>query len=165
VTVPALLLSIVLGAGSLAWGYIGVGLPIQARWILVFGVVWLLAVWRRWSWFAHIGLTGYFLAAALGLWFLGFPPGWMFAGVTCGLLAWDLTAFRARQVYAASDAERRTVELRHLLRLSLLALLGFGLASLAMSLEFRLGFDWAAFVALVVALALSQIIRWFRSRA
>jgi hypothetical protein len=162
-TVIALLISIALGSGSLAYGYFGVGLPVLARRIVVFGVVWILAVWRRWRWFAYVGLTVYFLAAALGLWFLNFPAGWMFAGAIFGLLAWDLTYFRYRQMFAGSDAERRSVELRHLLRLSILAILGFGLASLAMRLQMQLSFDWIAFLTLVVALGLSQIIRWFRA--
>jgi hypothetical protein len=163
-TVAALLISIVMGTGSLAWGYLGVGLPQLARWIAVFGVVWLLAVWQRWRWFAYVGLAVFFLASALGLWFLNFPAGWMFAGAIFGILAWDLTYFRYRQNFAATDAERRGVELRHLLRLSVLAILGFGLASLAMILQVRFSFDWIAFMTIVAALALSQIIRWFRSR-
>jgi hypothetical protein len=163
-TVAALLISIVMGTGSLAWGYLGVGLPQLARWIAVFGVVWLLAVWQRWRWFAYVGLAVFFLASALGLWFLNFPAGWMFAGAIFGILAWDLTYFRYRQNFAATDAERRGVELRHLLRLSVLAILGFGLASLAMILQVRFSFHWIAFMTIVAALALSQIIRWFRSR-
>ena len=164
-TVPALLVSIVLGTTSLSWGYAEVGLPELARWIAVFGAIWLLAVWQRWRWFANLGLAVYFLAAALGLWFLNFPPGWMFGGAILALLAWDLTYFRYRQIFAASDGERRSVELRHLLRVSALAILGFGLASLAMVLQVQFTFGWMSFLAIVVALGLSQIIRWFRHRA
>jgi hypothetical protein len=140
VTLLALVLSIILGAGSLAWGYAQVGLPQLARWILAFGLVWLVAVWRRWRWFAAAGLSVYFLVAALGLWFLNFPPGWMFAGAIGGLLAWDLTDFRWRQRFAASDGERRAVERRHLFRISFVALLGFGLASLAMAVKLQFNF-------------------------
>ena len=163
-TVLALIVSIVLGTGSLAWGYVGVGLPQIARWIVIFGAVWLIAVWQRWRWFAHLGLAAFFVAAALGLWFLNFPPGWMFAGAICALLAWDLTYFRYRQIFAASDAERRSVELRHLLRLSMLALLAFGIASLAMLLQLQFSFDWITFMVLVLVLSLSQVVRWFRNR-
>ena len=164
-TVLALVASIVLGTGSLAWGYVGVGLPQLARWIVIFGAVWLAAVWQRWRWFAYVGLALDFLAAALGLWFLNFPPGWMFAGAILALLAWDLTNFRYRQTFAASDAERRPVELRHLLRLSIIAILGFALASLAMVAKLQFSFDWIALMAVVAVLGLSQIIRWFRNRS
>jgi hypothetical protein len=156
--------SIAIGGISLAWGYAQVGLPQFARWIIVFSAFWLLAAWRRWRWFAYVGITFNFLAAALGLWFLNFPPGWMFAGAICGLMAWDLTYFQYRERFAASDEERRLVELRHLQRLSALALLGFLLASVAMGLKLQFNFEWAALLVLVTALSLMQIVRWFRSR-
>lgn len=164
-TVPALTLCIVLGTTSLAWGYVGVGLPQLARWLAFFGLVWLLAVWQRWRWFAYIGLTVFFLAAALGLWFLNFPPGWMFGGAIFGLLAWDLTYFRYRQTFAASDAERTVVERRHLLRLSILAILGFWIASVAMALQLEFSFDWIVFLTIVLVLGVAQIARWFRTRS
>lgn len=163
-TLLALLTSIALGTASLVWGYVGVGLPGMARWIAFIGFAWLLAAWRRWRWFAYVGLVSYVLAAALGLWFLNFPPGWMFGGAICALLAWDLTFFQYRQVFAASEEERRSVERRHLMRISLLAILGFALASLAMTLQLQLGFDWIVLMALVIALGISQVIRWFRAR-
>ena len=163
-TTLALLVSIALGTASLVWGYIGVGLPQIARGIAVIGVFWLLAAWRHWRWFSYVGLAVYFLAAALGLWFLNFPPGWMFGGAILALFAWDLTHFQHRQIYAANDAERRAVEVRHLLRLSLLAILGFALASVAMILQFRFTFDWIAFITVIVMLGVAQILRWFRRR-
>lgn len=163
-TVTALILSIIVGAASLAWGYVEVGLPQLARWILLFGSLWLVAVWRRWRWFAYLGITFNFLAAALGLWFLNFPPGWMFAGAVCGLLAWDLTSFRYRQRFAASDDERAAVESRHLLRVAVLTLLGFGLASLAMIVKLEFNFEWAVLLAIVSAAGLIQILNWFRNR-
>lgn len=163
-TVAALIVSVLLGAGSLIWGYLGAGLPQLARWIGLLGALWIVAVWQRWRWYAYVGLGAYFLAAALGLWLLDFPPGWMFAGAIWGLVAWDLTNFRYRQRFAASEAERRSVERRHLVRLSVVAILSFGLASLAMILHLQFTFDWIVFLAIVVALGLSQIIRWFRNR-
>ena len=164
-TLIALLISIALGIGSLAWGYSQVGLPQFANWILIFGGTWLVAVWQRWRWFAYAGLIFNFLAAALGLWFLNFPPGWMFAGAIGGLLAWDLTYFQYRQRFAGSDEERRAMEKRHLFRLSYLALLGFVLANTAMALKLQFNFEWALLSALVAALGITQIIAWFRKRS
>ncbi len=163
-TLFGLLFSITMGIVSLAWGYAQVGLPQFSRWILLFGVVWLVAVWQRWRWFAYVGLTFNFLLAALGLWFLNFPPGWMFAGAIGGLLAWDLTDFRYRQRFAASDAERRAVETRHLVRVALLALLSFGLASVAMAVKLQFNFEWALLLAIIAALGIMQLVTWFRKR-
>ena len=163
-TLLALLFSIVMGVGSLAWGYMQVGLPQFARWMLFFGGAWLLSVWRRWTWFAAVGLIFNFRAAALGLWFLNFAPGWMFAGAIGGLLAWDLTYFRDRLRFVASDDERHGMEARHLVRLSALALLGFVLASAAMAVKLQFNFEWALLLALVAVLGIMQLVRWFRKR-
>ncbi len=161
-TLVALILSIVIGAGSLAWGYIQVGLPQLARWILLFEAAWIVATWQRWRWFAYVGLAFNFLAAALGLWFLNFPPGWMFAGAIAGLLAWDLTDFRYRLRFAANDSERRAVESRHIMRSTFLALVGFGLASVAMAVKLEFNFEWAVLLALISVLGLLQLVGWFR---
>ncbi len=163
-TIAVLILSILVGIGSLAWGYYQVGLLAFARWIAVFGAVWLLAVWQRWRWFSYIGLIFCFLAAALGLWILNFPPGWMFAGAIAALVAWDLTYFQYRQRFAASDEERRAVEGRHLVRVALIALVGFGLATLAMMIKLQFNFEWALLLVIIAVLGITQLVRWFRKR-
>jgi hypothetical protein len=163
-TALMLFASIILGGASLAWGYAGVALAPLSRWIMAFTVIWLVAAWRRWRWFAYVGLTFNFLSAALGLWFLNFPPGWMFAGAILGLMAWDLTDFQYRERFAASEEEKSVAETRHLQRISVLALLGFLLASVAMGLKLQFNFEWAALFVVVTALSLMQIIRWFRRR-
>jgi len=131
---------------------------------MIFGTVWLVAVWQRWRWFAYFGLISYFLAAALGLWIFNFPPGWMFAGSIGALLAWDLTYFRYRQQFVASDEERQGLETRHLVRVAAVALLGFALASVAMAVKLQFNFEWALLLAVVAALGITQIISWFRKR-
>jgi hypothetical protein len=162
VTVAALLFFILMSAGTLAWGYYQSGLAQIAEWILLFGALWLLAVWRRWRWFAYIGLVLSFLVAAFGLWFLNFPPGWMFAGAIGGLLAWDLTFFRFRLKFVGSNDERFSMERRHLIRVTYLALLGFGLASLAMAVKLEFNFDWALLLVIVAAVGFIQLVGWFR---
>ena len=162
-TLFALIFSIVVGTGSLAWGYAQVGLPQFARWIALFGVLWLVTIWQRWRWFAYVGLLFNFLAAALGLWLLNFSPGWMFAGAIGGLMAWDLTDFSYRLRFAA-EKERRGFETRHLARISILAIFGFGLASLAMLIKFQFNFDWALLLAIVAAFGIIQLVAWLRKR-
>ena len=164
-TLFALLFSIVLGIGSLAFGYHLAGFTLFARWIIYFGILWLIAVWQRWRWFAYIGIAFNLLAAALGLWLLNFSPGWMFAGVIGGVLALDLTDFRYLLRFSATDEERRAGEVRHLRRISLLALVGFGLASLAMIVKIQFSFEWALLSAIIAAFAITQLVVWFRKRS
>jgi len=162
VTLFALLFSIVFGVGSLAFGYLPVGLMQFTRWIVLFGILWLIAVWQRWRWFAYIGIVFNLLIAALGLWLLNFPPGWMFAGAIGGLLAFDLTDFRYRLRFSASDEERRGLERHHLIRITLLAILGMTLASVAMFIKLQFTFEWAIVLIVIVVLGLTQLIIWFR---
>jgi heme/copper-type cytochrome/quinol oxidase subunit 4 len=88
----------------------------------------------------------------------------MFAGAIGGLLAFDLTDFRYRLRFSASDEERRVVERRHLLRVSFLSVLGVGLASWAMWLKLQFNFDWALLLAVVAAFGIVQLVVWLRKR-
>jgi len=163
-TVLSLLFSVLLATGSLSFGYASAGLPQAARWILLFGLAWLVAIWRRWQWFAYVGLTLTLVISALGLWLLNFSPGWMFAGAIGGLLAFDLTDFRQRLRYAASDEERRTVERRHLPRLALLAIVSMALATVAMLVKVQLSFEWTIVLVVIAVFGLIQLVGWFRTR-
>ena len=153
------------GIGSLAFGYHLAGFTLFVRWIIYFGILWLIAIWQRWRWFAYIGIAFNLLAAALGLWLLNFSPGWMFAGAIGGLLAFDLTGFRYSLRFAFTDEERLIVERRHLRRISLLALVGFGLASLAMIVKIQFSLEWALLSAIIAAFAITQLVVWFRKRS
>lgn len=160
-TVVALVSSIIISVGSLAWGYVGVGFDVFARWILIFGVVWLFTQWRGWSWFSSLSLFFVILLAAFGLWF-GFTPGWMFCSAIFALFAWDMTDFRRRMRFIAADDNMRGMERRHIARVSLLSLAGLSLASVAMLVRVQFTFEWGALLVLVILLGLSQVVAWFR---
>ncbi len=161
-TLLALLFNIALGVGSLAWGYAQIGLLPFARWMIFLGAAWLLAIWRRWRWFGHAALGVLFLAAALGLWILDLPPGWMLSGAIGGVLAFDLSGCLHRLRFAASDEERRAVERRHLARTALLTLFALGVASWMMLIKSQFNREWVVFLALAGMLALFQLVPWFR---
>jgi hypothetical protein len=164
-TLFALLFSIVFGVGSLAFGYHLAGFTLFVRWITFFGALWLVAVWQRWRWFAYIGIVFDLFFAALGLWLLNFPPGWMFAGAIGGLLAFDLTLFWNRVHFMDSDDERRGFESRHLLRISLLAILAMTFASLAMVVKKQFTFEWGMVWIVILVLGFVPLIYWFRNRS
>lgn len=164
-TLFALLFSITFGVSSLAFGYHLAGFTLFVRWILFFGAAWLVAVWQRWNWFAYIGVAFNLLVAALGLWLLNFSPGWMFAGAIGGLLAFDLTFFWQRVRFIDSDVERRGLESRHLLRISLLAILATTFASLAMLVKRQFTFEWGIVWIMILVLGPILIIYWLRNRS
>jgi len=161
----ALLFSILFGVGSLAFGYLLAGFTQLAHWIILLGLLWFVAVWQRWRWFAYIGLAFNLLAAALGLWLLNFPPGWMFAGAIGGMLVFDLTYFWNKIRFIRSSEERRGLETRHLIRISLLAMLGMTLGSLAMLIKKQFSLEWGVLWIVILALGLTQLIAWFHKRS
>ncbi|MCA1900401.1 MAG: hypothetical protein LDL50_06810 [Chloroflexi bacterium] len=160
-TLAALLLSVLLSSATLAWGFAQSGFASFSAWMIVFGLGWLLAVWQRWFWYSSLALILYIILAALGLWF-GFSPGWLFAGGIFALFAWDMTEFRQRLVLMGKRDDARVVERRHLLRVSLLALTGMTLASIAMLLRGQFTFEWGALFVAVILLGLAQLAGWFR---
>ncbi len=159
-TVFALFLSIVISAASLAWGFFSVGLINAAIWILIIGAVWLLAAQQNWDWVSSVALLLAVIAAAFGLW-LKFPPGWMFSGGLFALFAWDTNDFRRRLRLVVKDEDTRTMERRHIARISLLALAGLFLASITMLVRAQFTAEWAALLVLIVLLGLAQLVGWF----
>ncbi|MBP6177722.1 MAG: hypothetical protein KA473_08845 [Anaerolineales bacterium] len=160
-TLVALLSSIVISSASLAWGYSLRGFGSFAVWVLVFGAGWLIAVFQDWKWFSWIGLTFATVVSAFGLWF-GFIPGWMFAGGIFALFAWDMFDFRLRLRLMADDDDKRGIERRHILRISLLALIGMALASLTMLVRVQFTLEWSALLVIVALLGLGQLVGWLK---
>ena len=160
-TLIALLSSIVVSSTSLAWGFAQRGFTSFSTWILILGAGWLFSVWQEWKWYSSFALFMATVASAFGLWF-GFSPGWMFAGGIFALFAWDMTDFRQRLRGMANDDDTRGIERRHLARISLLALIGLVLASIAMLVRVQFTFEWSALLVIVTLLGLGQLVAWFR---
>lgn len=157
-TIVALVLSIFLGTGSLAYGYSQMGLSEPARWFVLLGILWLLAHWRKYYWFSSVALFVIIIAAAFGVW-VEFPTIWMLLGALGGLLGWDLSDFARRLSYAASTDDIVGMERRHLARVGIVAALGFGLALLSLYVHIRrLAFEVAVGLVLLAVLGLTRLV-------
>ena len=154
----ALILSILLGTASLAIGYEQAGAVGDARWFFVLAGVWIFAQYRKWYGFSSMALILVIAAAAYGVW-LEYPAVWMLLGAVGGLLGWDLSDF-ARRLEAASPMDDiRSMEIRHLERVGIVAVLGLGLALLSVFLRFeRLAFEVAVGLLLLAALGLTRLV-------
>jgi len=157
-TIVAMILSIILGTGSLAYGYSQAGMPDPARWCVLLGIVWILAHWRKIYWFSTLGLFLTIIAAAYGVW-NSFTTIWMLLGALGGLLSWDLSDFAMRLSYAAPTDDIQGMERRHLERAGIVALLGFGLALLSLVIHInRLAVEVAVGLILLAALGLTRLV-------
>lgn len=159
-TLAALVCSIILSVGSMAWGYAEGGFLSVSRYMVFFGIAWLIALWRRWNWFPSLGLFAAVFAAAVGFW-IELGIGWMIAGAAFALFAWDLAELRRRIQFLIVDDEMRGIARRHIARVSLVILGGLVLVTLALSLQLKLTFEWGVFLVLVILLGLTQLAAWF----
>ncbi|HXQ37466.1 MAG TPA: hypothetical protein VN843_25875 [Anaerolineales bacterium] len=161
-TIIAMVLSIILGTGSLAYGYSQMGLSENARWFVLLGIIWLLAHWRKYYWFSSVALFVTLIAAAFGVW-VEFSTMWMLLGALGGLLGWDLSDFARRLSYAASTDDIVGMERRHLARVGIVAALGFGLALLSLYVHInRLAFEVAVGLVLLAVLGLTRLVMGLR---
>lgn len=157
-TIIALIISVILGTGSLAIGYSQMGFTDPARWFVLLGALWLAAHWRKLYWFSSIGLLITISAAAYGVW-REFPTVWMLLGALGGLLAWDLSDFARRLSYAAPMDDTQGMERRHLERVGIVAALGLGIALLSLFIRInRLAFEVAVGLVLLAALGLTRLV-------
>lgn len=125
--ITALFSSIVIGIGSFAWGYFQAGNDAPSRWILAFGIFWLIALWQKWRWVSTLSVLLAIPLSIIGLW-LDLVVGWMFSGMVFTLFAWDLTEFQLKMRRLPLREDVKGMTRRHLLRIGLLTLGGFLLA-------------------------------------
>ena len=161
-TLVVMVLSIITGIVSLAYGYSQEGYPDPALWIVLMGIVWVLAHWRRIYWFSSVALFLMIFAAAFGVW-REFPTVWMLIGALGGLLGWDLSDFAMRLRYAAPTDDAEGMERRHLARVGVVAVLGLGLAYLSTVIQVgRLAFEVAVGLILLAALGVARLVMRLR---
>ncbi|HSM72502.1 MAG TPA: hypothetical protein VK851_13245 [Anaerolineales bacterium] len=157
-TIIAMTISILVGAASLALGYAQGGLGVLVPWIILLGIVWLAAHWKRYYWFSSLALFLAVIAAGYGVW-REFPTVWMLLGALGGLLGWDLSDFAQRLRFAAPTDDIQGMERRHLARVGIVALLGGGLAYLSAVIQVRrLALEVAVGLILLAALGVTRLV-------
>ena len=158
----AFIISVFVGTGSLAYAFSQAGYPDPARWIILIGIVWLLAHWRRLNWVSSIVLILAIIAAGFGVW-NDFPTVWMLLGALGALFGWDLSDFAMRLRFAAPTDDIQDMERRHLARVGVVALLGGVLAALSIVIHIRrLAFEVAVGLILLAALGLTRMVMRLR---
>jgi hypothetical protein len=157
-TLIAFLLSVLVGTGSLAYGYSQAGQADPARWFIWLAVLWILSHWRKVYWGSSVAFVLVIAGAAYGIW-NNLTIMWMLLGALGGLLGWDLSDFARRLSYAAPTDDIRGMERRHLARVGVVAALGFGLAWLSAVIRInRLAFEVAVGLVLLAALGLTRLV-------
>jgi hypothetical protein len=155
------ILCILLSTAALAVGFGAGGVRRAALWIIAGGLVWLAARRLKWGWIHPLALVFYAGAAGLGV-LLGFPAGWMLAGLAGALSAWDLEYFARRVKSVGEGAADRRLERQHLERLGAVIGTGVVLAGASLLARARFSFGVGLLAGLLAVLALSQVIGFIR---
>ncbi|MGD8402254.1 MAG: hypothetical protein PVJ21_01250 [Anaerolineales bacterium] len=157
----AFVVSVLMGIGSLVYAYAGIGWDNVVRGLLILGALWLFVGWKRWTWFSIIAILLTVALAGFGLW-IELSPGWMIAGALGGLLAWDLSDFMRRLQFVHITDDKRGLERRHLTRVTIVALGGMLLATIAILVRVEFSLEWMMLLALVGTLGVTQLVAWLR---
>lgn len=123
----SIIISILLSTASFAWGYFQAGFENLAKYISIFGILWLISHWRRWKWFPSFALSLSIFLSIFGLWF-DLPLVWMFSGAIFALIAWDLNQFQEKLSLLPEREDKQGMTRRRLIRISILALVGLTIA-------------------------------------
>lgn len=123
----SIIFSILLSTASFAWEYFQAGYENVAKYIIAFGVLWLISHWQRWRWFPTVALIFSVLLAVFGLWF-DLQLFWMFSGAIFALIAWDLNQFQMRLKFLPEREDKKGMTRRRLIRIGVLVVVGLGIA-------------------------------------
>jgi hypothetical protein len=136
-------------------------LNVFALWIVVAGLVWLLAQWKRVYWFASPALLIFVSAAAYGLW-VGLPASLMALGAVGALLGWDLGDFTRRLRMASPKDDTLGMERRHMTRVSIVTALGLVIAGITAFVRVKIPFELALLLVLLAAVGLTRLVAWLQ---
>ena len=128
---------------------------------VLFGLLWLVALWRGWRWIGAPALIWVVIASALEiLWGSSPLPGLL--AVLAALAAWDLEHQRWRLEHSGLVPDAASLMHTQRLRLLVVLVLGLLIGGLGLLQQFQLSFGWAALLGLLVLLGLSGALRVLR---
>jgi hypothetical protein len=153
-----LVISLLLGIGLAAAGYLAGGYVWPGVVLLVLGGGWLAGLLHGWRWSSTIGLFCVYGFSAAGL-LLNLPLAFLFAGALCAFLAWDLTDFESRLRLASPEDDLPGLVRRHLARLGLVLLIGLALSLASLAWRAKAGFEWTVILVLFSIWGIGQVIR------
>lgn len=120
-------ISILLSITSFAWAYFQADYESTTKSILIFGVFWFIALWKRWRWFPTLALSLGFCLAIFGL-INDLSLVWMVSGAIFALIAWDLNQFQIRLNLLPDREDKQGMTRRRLIRIVFLVVIGLGIA-------------------------------------
>ena len=157
----AAIAAIVLAVLALAAAFAQAGRWPWAGLSLLAAVPWVTEPWHRQRWPISVGFL--WLAVPISMAALaGISPVWLLTVVVLALIAWDLIEF-GRHLEQVDREERGPEQVRiHLLRLGLVAGLGWILGLVAVQVRLTYSLAWVLVIGLLLIIGLSRSVRRLR---
>jgi hypothetical protein len=152
--------SISLSTIVLATGYTLAGWWPGAALMVALGLLWLVSDrsrWRGWSQMTTLSAAVFIGAAATGAW-LGVSAGWLLAGLTATLAAWDAADLAHRLGQAGRVESEDKLAQTHLFRLLAVIGLSLALGGVALSWQLKLNLGWSIVWGVLAIFCLSRVI-------
>ena len=125
----------------------------------MFGVLWMAALLRRWTWASAVELFAVYGFAAAGFW-LHLSTGLLLTSTLAGFLSWDLTGFSQRLRLSAPEDDVAYLERRHFLHLSLVTVVGLILCLGVLYLPAKVSFCWSLLLVLLGVWGIGRLVNW-----
>jgi hypothetical protein len=170
----------VLSIGLLGLGYSFAHLTWPVIAIVLFGVLWVVALTRQWIWIAPLGLFVGFGAAAIGFFLdssqdlpislaagstgqfgrgeLGPAAVLLLLGALFAFIAWDLAEFLVRLNLSAEEDDTTRLKSAHLRRLAFVIVASIVLGALVLTFQIKLSFEWIVVLMLFSIWGIGRII-------
>ena len=123
----------------------------------IIGMVWIVGQSRKWSWISHPPFVILALMT-IRIMFSETEPEWGQVIIIALLCAWDLESFIRRLNRPQQIVNQSGMELRHLKRLFIVAILGMGAGTLILATNFELNLVWIAILSVSAAVGLHYFL-------
>ena len=150
--------SVSLSLGALALAFVRSGRMYTVWPVVILAALWLWGHYRRWHGVADIAFSGLVFMVIVGA-LTGLSVMWLLLAVVTALLAWDVDHFIRRVDRADFILLEPVLVRQHRRRLGWVLGLGSALAWMGLRAKIELNFALALFLALLVVVGLSGVVK------
>jgi hypothetical protein len=145
--------------GLAATGYWLAGIPGIPLILAVFGLTWIIAQWRQWTWYNSLAMIVLGLSDGYGAW-LRFSPILLIISMICMLLTWNLSNFCEFLEKACPEDNISLIERRYLTNVGGFFILAILISLGALTINFKTSFIQAVLLVTIGTIGVLQLVRW-----
>jgi hypothetical protein len=147
---------------ALIIGFVTVSNPSGVIIVTFFCGLWLISFHNSWKWGNPLGFVGFITIASLGTW-MEISLIWLLIGFTGALIGWNLSDLLSQEKIADRLDNLVQLERVHLIRITVISVIGITLSLLATTINIQITFAWALLLGIILVFALGRTIGYFKN--